>query len=110
MNNYKATPEHWRRVGVGGEEDISLYACVLELRARVEILEATQHAHIDRVSAKPAPVAGGLVERVAHVIGMGGYGGDWSPEARAAILEVARWLREHGWADAPIWFEREAGR
>jgi hypothetical protein len=98
--------------------------CILELRARIEALEATQHAHIDtsRLSdekrnqirqalARPARVfataevapivvpsspADSLVERVASAMQPGTF--DWSayePEARAAILEVAAWVREH---------------
>jgi len=42
---HKATPEQWALT-----EETSgacLSACILELRARVELLEATQHAHID---------------------------------------------------------------
>jgi hypothetical protein len=35
---------------------------------------------------------------------------DWYPEARAAILEVAKWLREQGWIGATDLLEQEAGR
>jgi hypothetical protein len=44
----------------------------------------------------PAP-AGGLVERVAEAIEDAPHPlGDWRPEARAAIREVAKWLRSDG--------------
>jgi hypothetical protein len=58
--------------------------------------------------AEPAPAAGGLVERVAYAIDTG----SGEAEARAAILEVAKWLRERHWidADAPDLLEQEAGR
>ena len=111
MSDYKATPEQWRRVVVGGEEDISMYACVLELRARVEALEA--HAGSLEVTA-PAPVAGGLVERITLAIDRAPFDeGDhlWD-EARAAILEVARWLDTRGQHGCSLWLreELEAGR
>jgi len=62
-------------------------------------------------SSTPPPAAGGLVARVAYAI-TGGMDEpiNWSPEARAAILEVAKWLRERDWAEAPDWLELEAGR
>ena len=44
MTDYKATPERWGNVqkfaAVAGE------SCILELRARVEALEAAAHKHI----------------------------------------------------------------
>ena len=49
-----------------------------------------------REVADPAPVEGGLMERVSDAI-TSETGSRWaSTEARAAILEVARWLREQG--------------
>jgi hypothetical protein len=57
--------------------------------------------------APPAAPARGLVERVADVIGDDA----WLPEARAAIREVAAWLRENevGY-NAARWLEQEADR
>jgi len=61
----------------------------------------------------PAPVAGGLMERVAYAITGDSDGPiNWKNEARAAIFEVARWLREQG-TPASGWamrIEQEAGR
>jgi hypothetical protein len=64
--------------------------------------------------AEPAPVAEGLVERVAMAIHPDRCADPnlYLHEARAAILEVARWLREQGtpasgWANL---LEQEAGR
>jgi hypothetical protein len=58
-----------------------------ELRARIEALEAAQQ----KIRSSPA---GSLVERVADAL----YDVplDSKVEARAAILEVAAWLREQG--------------
>ena len=41
---HKATPEQWDDAGAFASDT---RACLLELRARVELLEATQHAHLD---------------------------------------------------------------
>jgi len=146
-DTYKATPEQWAEVGAFAS---ATRDCILELRARVEALEAQDNhspgatkmvwvakAHdtatpptvatdeellkiwnfekgcrpwVSRRAiynlgikhgqasspevAEPAPVAGGLVERVK----------------RADILEVATWLREHGWENAANLLEEEAGR
>jgi hypothetical protein len=65
-----------------------------------------------RELAEPAPVAGGLVERITLAIDRAPFDeGDhlWD-EARAAILEVARWMRDRGWVDMPDALEQEAGR
>ena len=69
-----------------------------------------------REVAEPAPVAGGLMERVKLAIDSALYDEDdhqWN-EARAAILEVARWMREQGWkadvSEAADMLVQEAGR
>ena len=73
-------------------------ACILELRARVEVLEAA--------NCKPAPSpsqsGSSLVQRVMGVLGHYGPG-----TARAAIREVAEWLREEGYPSSPGRLERE---
>ena len=59
----------------------------------------------------PAPVAGGLMERVAYAITGDSDGPiNWKNEARAAILEVAKWLREQGLIIDADLLEQEAGR
>jgi len=64
--------------------------------------------------AEPAPVAGGLMERGKLAIDIALYDEDdhqWN-ESRAAILEVAKWLREQG-TPASGWamrLEQEAER
>ena len=66
-----------------------------------------------REVAEPVPIAGGLVERVKLAIDSAPFDEDehqWD-EARAAILEVARWLRENECCyNAVRWLEQEAGR
>jgi hypothetical protein len=61
--------------------------------------------------AEPAPVAGGLVEQVTNVINTW----DDSPEgmaakSKAALLVVAKWLRERHRNDVPDMLEQEAGQ
>jgi hypothetical protein len=106
-DQHRATPEQWellQRQGqtLGSAESIA----ILELRARIEALEAAQQDKLDRLialdqeaamaelraaSAEARP-AGGLVERVADVLGHHGDG-----TARAAIREVATWLEMEGY-------------
>jgi hypothetical protein len=84
--DYKATPEQWRRVDRWANQDgSSSDTCILELRARVEALEAAQQPTVkESLTVPPAP-AGSLVERVASV-GVSPF------YAKAAIREVAAWL------------------
>jgi hypothetical protein len=81
----KATPKQW---GEAGSFASDTRACLLELRTRVEALE---------VAVTAAPPASSLVERVD----------------RAAIREVAAWLRDRGgypWAWVAQTLELEANR
>jgi hypothetical protein len=87
-----ATPEQWAETEQWAKHGDNSDACLLELRARVEALE---------VNSKPTPnpgqIGSSLVERVQDAIHDVEFphGDD---EARAAIREVAAWLREaHGW-------------
>jgi hypothetical protein len=115
-DQHRATPEQWEVVEICSEEGKIPWptaACILELRARVEALEADQleqaeshrfctDAIVRRVEALEALMtelraasaearpAGGLVERVTSVLGHYGDG-----TARAAIREVAKWLRDN---------------
>jgi hypothetical protein len=122
-DQHRATPEDWEYIRLRAEDGVGLLNCILELRARVEALEAAQleqaeshrfctDAIVRRVEALEAPTpeprpasaeaqpAGGLVERVMTAIERA----DGDHEARAAIREVAEWLRTsfpglaEGWA------------
>jgi len=96
----KATPEQWANMADAASDgfDDGYGACILELRARVEALEVA--------SSKPTPndcqIRSSLVERVMGVLGHYGPG-----TARAAIREVAEWLREEGYPSSPSRLERE---
>jgi hypothetical protein len=160
VTDYKATPEQWAQVqkcaDAVGSCDCS---AILELRARIETLEAAAHKHIVETSANilalvsriesleaaertaskvyeiseplkltpeqaqqvrdllapeprrnyPAKPENSLVERVVMDIGRDGETARWN-EARAAIREVAAWLREQHDGDlvAATVLEREA--
>ena len=117
-DQHRATPEQWTHVEIcAGRKKIpwATADCILELRARIESLEAAQQDKLDRLIAldredpTPDPAmaelcaasaevrpAGGLVERVANAISEGDEPDKWHPEARDAIREVAAWLRSVG--------------
>ena len=79
---------------------------ILELRSRIEALEAAQHAPTtaeDRL--------GGLTERVAEALADTFQpSGTWHDEARAAIREVAAWLRAGRMLHAAELLEQEVDR
>jgi hypothetical protein len=85
-------------------KDLDLLDPVRDLAARVEALEEAENdRRFEAAKAlidKPAPVpAGSLVERVAGTLHAATNSdpnvpaNEWIPEARAAIREVAAWLR-----------------
>jgi hypothetical protein len=135
-DQHRATPEQWAsQEQWASPPDSDPYAlCLLELRARVEALEAAPAFRVletgeriqmnivqdkldrlialDREDPTPDPAmdelraasaeaqpAGGLVERVAQGIAAADDEGltnmTWNYHARAAIREVAAWLREN---------------
>ncbi len=108
--SHTATPEQWAilqdwaRALTAPTEN-----CVLELRARVEALEA---------NSKPSPnfpqIGSSLAKRVQHAIYIeyARSKGVGCPEARSAIREVAAWLREQQDGDlvAAAMLEQEAER
>jgi len=137
MTDYKATPEDWELQSQWAS-DCADARCLLELRTRVETLEAATHKHIAETSAnilalasrvealeansKPTPnssqIGSSLVSRVALAISGIEYGLErdeeavhWASEARATIREVAAWMREErSWIYEAETLEREVGR
>ena len=154
MTNHKATPDQWAYQEHWAQEDGDA-ACILELRARVEALEAntkqwrTDHLRlantcagmasdrleffgkllpdgesdpegeiIDYYNALAAQHAEkavfhqdpSLAERVAMAITRDGEQTRWD-EARAAMLEIAKWLELRAGGTRACWLlEREAQR
>jgi hypothetical protein len=127
-----ATPDPWASVEHWGSQGALLYQCLLELRTRVEQLEAntkqwrTDHLRLANTCASLAPdrlqffnallpddedsaEGGSLVTRVARAIGQDDEPINWEPEARAAIREVLAWLQEgeHTWAALKLQQEAE---
>jgi hypothetical protein len=87
---HRATADQWTRI----ERMIcrTEFSAILELRDRVEALEAAAQPAQPNHPAKPDS---SLVERVAAAItGDGDDPINWKPEARAAIREVAAWLNQ----------------
>jgi hypothetical protein len=100
---HKATPEQWADQKRWAHDDADS-SCILELRARIEALEAAQQPPLftaEEVARIVAPITRdrALVERVADAIGAADDEGltnmTWSNHSRAAILEVAAWLTEN---------------
>jgi hypothetical protein len=82
MNDHKATPKHWATVEAYAQQVSSTDDCLLELRARVEALEANfQRTPNDR------QIKTSLVEQVG----------------RAAIREINAWLRERAGGTRASW-------
>jgi len=119
-NPYRARPEQWSHAETCAPEDFAGYACILELRARIEALEAAQQPPQDKldrlIALDRGDPANSLVERVADAL----YDVplDSKVEARAAILEVAAalidWWDSHedartAW-EAAKWLEQEANQ
>lgn len=131
-SSYRATADDWLNAETMAAHDSGngYYAlrCILELRARVDALEArvselqschntTADHRLDIIAmvrgtasaeAKPAP-AGSLVERVhSCIVGEPECG---HMQASAAIREVAAWMRENECGyNAVRWLEQEADR
>ena len=61
MTDYRATPEQWADTEDWAAENLSCYSCILELRARVEALEAAAHKHIVETSANILALASRVV-------------------------------------------------
>jgi hypothetical protein len=114
---HKATPEQWAYAEACAPEDFAGYACILELRDRIEALEAAQQPPQDKLDRLIAldrdDPAGSPVERVADAIAAQATSAGIVNDrpARAAILEVAAWLKEKGYSTLQAEaLEQEANR
>ena len=128
----KATPKQWAKlIGYNETYGDEFCAAVLELRARVEALEAkaatcphivtsdegTSYCALAEQASKPTSnsglTSGSLVERVSCAIDGRINPDQWLHQdaARAAIREVAAWMRENECGyNAVRWLEQEAER
>jgi len=111
MTDHKATPEQWEadrydwsKANTEAMDGDPAFRCLLELRARVEALEANSKPTLNF-----SQIGSSLVERVRGIIGLDPAG---DGKARAAIREVAAWLREHygGPTASSTALEQEADR
>ena len=104
MTDMRATLEQWAETEQWAKYGDNSDICILELRARVEALEANF-----KPTPNPSQIKSLLVERVQGAINDVEFphGND---EARAAIREVLAWLKEgeHTWAALKL--EQEASR
>jgi len=98
MTEHKATPEQWAQIEIANTvpltvenwADLCSFSCLLDLRSRVKALEDAAKP----VESNAPESSDSLVERVADAIHRNGTGDGWREEARAAIREVAAWLRQ----------------
>jgi hypothetical protein len=86
---HRLTPAQWESIELYAEDN-AYDACFLELRSRIEALEAAQ----PKIRSGPESP---LVERVADAIAAQATSAGIVNDrpARAAILEVAAWLTEN---------------
>ena len=85
---HRATDLQWVCIRARASDNVA-YSTILELRDRIEALEAAAKPN------HPAKPDSSLVKRVACAIYPDGSGDGFREEARAAIREVAAWLREN---------------
>jgi hypothetical protein len=112
LGQWSADRYDWARADTEAMDGNSAFRCIMELRSRVEALEASDTNRSDHIGEVNKMVPdGSLVERVAYAItGDDDEPINWKPEARAVIRVVAAWLRERGWEMGARGLEREAGR
>ena len=115
MTEHKATPEQWaadrcdwflaETEALRGDPS---FRCIMELRSRVEALEAAAKPTVKPDLTVPSS---SLMEQVARAIS-----GDkneqiksnwWKPEARHAILATANWLDQQELHDAATRLRQE---
>lgn len=100
MTPHKAKPELWAAAEKFGQNFMDMANCLLELRDRIEALEAAANQFGDVNKMVPAP-DGGLMQAVGAAIcsiaDCGDTPSNWAPEARAAIKAVAEWFDAIGY-------------
>jgi hypothetical protein len=118
---HRATPEQWEVVEICSEEGKIPWptaACLLELRARIEAMEAAQQIRVFSaeevapivVPASVARPAGGLVERVATIITLAKTSRGAAEDVLSEVAAAAKGLRFTTAKALIDWLEREAGR
>ena len=102
MTDYKATPEQWAqcedwvRSSVVGASD----ACILELRARVEALEAAAHKHIVETSKNILALASRIEalesakRQSSKVLDLSDLP-QWTPEQAQKLKDLLEGYRTH---------------
>lgn len=92
---HRATPEKWENMTAFENDsfDVGYGSCILELRDRIEALEAAQASVQPAVKDSLTAPAWSLVERVANAVSNGVVDGDYTQVSRGAIREVAAWIR-----------------
>jgi hypothetical protein len=103
---HRATDLQWVCIRARASDNVA-YSTILELRDRIEALEAAAQPN------HPAKPDGSLVKRVKSAINRNRNDVSYGTEcAKAAIREVAAWLRDHygGTTASTDLLEQEAER
>jgi len=106
---HRAKPEVWAAVEKWCKDDMESFNCILELRSRVEALEAAQRPTVTVKDSLTVP-ADSLVEEVVDAItdASAAYGTADEP-ARAAILAVADWFDQQNYFNTAARLRQEVG-
>jgi hypothetical protein len=133
---HRATPEQWAETEKWAQGDELDSSCILELRSRIESLEAAQQDKLDRLialdAADPTPdpamtelraasaeaqPAGGLVERVATIITLAKTSRGAAEDVLSEVAQAARLSDLNGqsvavmtWEMVARWLEQEASQ
>jgi hypothetical protein len=102
MSNHKADPRDWEEIQLAAGHNGTIANCLLELRHRVEALEAQSQPSAPQPTTPPK----GLVDQVRLAIETSSI----EQEPRAAILAVAKWLGDRGRGGSAFELEQEAGQ
>ena len=88
-DQHRATAEHWDLIGRMCHR--AEFSCLVELRDRVEALEAAAQPAQPNHPAKPdSSLKGRIKSRMIDNIGS-----TWEEISASVLVEVAAWLRDH---------------
>jgi response regulator of citrate/malate metabolism len=112
-NQHRATPEQWEHQDHWTREHRSTASCILELRARIEALEAAQQDKLDRLIAQDRAASaearpGGLVERVTTIISLAKTSRGAAEDVLSEVAAAAKNLRFTTAKALIDWLERES--
>jgi hypothetical protein len=116
MTEHKAKPEQWAadrydwsRADTEALHGDTAFRCIMELRSRVEALEAAQRPTVTVKDSLTVPVDSLMEEVVDAITDASAAYGTADEPARAAILATANWLDQQELHDAAKRLRQEVG-